>query len=79
MVLFNGDGKAGEWITPNSVTRAWGVETEERDGLRTVKTWAEWSVVRPNPNQESRRGAAEGRIDWRKQTVGGAGETSAQY
>ena len=52
-----------EWITPNSVTRAWGVETEERDGVRTVKTWAEWSVVRPNPNQESRRGAAEGRID----------------
>ena len=55
-----------EWITPNSVTRAWGVETEERDGVRTVKTWAEWLVDRPNPNQESRRGAAEGRIDWKK-------------
>ena len=55
-----------EWITTNSVTRAWGVETEERDGVRTVKTWAEWLVDRPNPNQESRRGAAEGRIDWKK-------------
>ena len=55
-----------EWTSPNSVTRAWGVETEALNDVRIVKTWANWEVARSNPAQGHRRIAEAGPADWRK-------------